>query len=207
MPHQIAITLSAQLRTDSDSPLRVVSGPFHGGSNSDDQLRWAGLPSVHFARLLRLDESIDLQGNVIPASLIYMADVDVPVRRHLRDLVAQSRAGVDEVFGQCVGYPAEPTDDARLVWLAAHQIRAAAYYVRREVKDIENEAELVTYLAAPDRRWALMPTERLADVDVAFRRRTGRHLFVPDAENARVSLVANQASISACSTGSNSPRA
>ncbi|MDB4975261.1 MAG: Polymyxin resistance protein ArnT, undecaprenyl phosphate-alpha-L-Ara4N transferase [Myxococcaceae bacterium] len=78
--------------------------------------------------------------------------------------------------------------------LAQHQVhgRAAAYYVHRDVKDIENEAELVTYLAAPDRRWALLPSERLPDVDVAFRRRTGKHLFVPNAENARVSLVANQ---------------
>jgi 4-amino-4-deoxy-L-arabinose transferase-like glycosyltransferase len=77
--------------------------------------------------------------------------------------------------------------------LAQHQVhgRAAAYYVRREVKDLDNEAELVTYLSAPERRWALLPSERLADVDVAFRKRTGRHLFVPNAENARVSLVAN----------------
>jgi len=77
--------------------------------------------------------------------------------------------------------------------LAQHQVqgRAAAYYVRREVEDIANEAELVTYLDSPGRRWALMPSERLPDVDVAFRRKTGRHLFVPNAENARVSLVAN----------------
>src|SRR3954468_22315741 len=104
MAHQIAITLSAQLRTDGDSTIFPAVPLFHGDSNSYGQLRWAGLPSVHFARLLRLEQSTDLDGNVIPASLIYMADVDVPVRRHLRDLVAQSRGGVDAVFGQCVGY-------------------------------------------------------------------------------------------------------
>jgi hypothetical protein len=78
--------------------------------------------------------------------------------------------------------------------LAQHQVqgRAAAYYVRREVKDIANEADLVNYLAEPGRHWALLPSERLPDVDVAFRKKTGRHLFVPNAENARVSLVANE---------------
>jgi len=78
--------------------------------------------------------------------------------------------------------------------LAQHQVqgRAAAYYVRREVKEIANEAELVNYLAEPGRRWALLPSERLPDVDVAFRKKTGRHLFVPNAENARVSLIANE---------------
>lgn len=78
--------------------------------------------------------------------------------------------------------------------LAQFQVhgRAAAYYVQRDVRDIATESELVEYLAEPGRRWALMPSERFADVDVAFRRRTGRHLFVPSAENARVSLVASQ---------------
>jgi Dolichyl-phosphate-mannose-protein mannosyltransferase len=78
--------------------------------------------------------------------------------------------------------------------LAQHQVhgRAAAYYVNREVKDIDAEPELVTFLAQPGRHWALLPSERLADVDVAFRRRTGRHLFLPTAENARVSLVASE---------------
>lgn len=77
--------------------------------------------------------------------------------------------------------------------LAQHQVpgRAAAYYVERDVRDIATESELVNYLAEEGRRWALLPSDKFADVDVAFRRRTGRHLFVPQAENARVTLVAS----------------
>ena len=78
--------------------------------------------------------------------------------------------------------------------LAQHQVpgRAAAYYVNREVRDIASQTDLVAFLAEPGRRWALLPSERLADVDVAFRRRTGRHLFVPSGENSRVSLVGSE---------------
>jgi hypothetical protein len=78
--------------------------------------------------------------------------------------------------------------------LAQFQVpgRAAAYYVQRDVRDLTTEADLVNYLAEPGRRWALLPTERLADVDVAFRRRTNRHLYLPSVENARVSLVASE---------------
>ncbi|HEX5657519.1 MAG TPA: hypothetical protein VFX59_10010, partial [Polyangiales bacterium] len=78
--------------------------------------------------------------------------------------------------------------------LAQHQVhgRAAAYYVNREVKDLDAEFQLVNFLAEPGRHWALLPSERLADIDVAFRRKTGRHLFMPSAENARVSLVASE---------------
>lgn len=91
---------------------------------------------------------------------------------------------VFDLFGQLAG-PSEP--------LAQYQVhgRAAAYYVHQEVRDISIESELVSYLAAPDRRWALLPVERLPDVDVAFRRRTGRHLFLPSPLSARVALVSN----------------
>ncbi|MET0339720.1 MAG: glycosyltransferase family 39 protein [Polyangiales bacterium] len=92
---------------------------------------------------------------------------------------------VFDTFAQVAG-PNEP--------LAQHQVpgRAAAYYVNREVRDIATQPELVNFLAEPGRRWALLPSERFADLDVAFRRRTGKHLYVPSAENARVSLVASQ---------------
>jgi 4-amino-4-deoxy-L-arabinose transferase-like glycosyltransferase len=93
-----------------------------------------------------------------------------------------------EVFDQFakLAKPNEP--------LAQHQVhgRAAAYYVARDVQDIANEADLVNFLAQPGRRWALLPSERFADIDVAFRRRMNRHLFVPGVENARVSLVASE---------------
>src|SRR6195952_2676116 len=87
-----------------------------------------------------------------------MADVDVSIRRHLRDLVAQSRGAVDELFGQCVGYPVQPTDETRLAWLRDHQIRPAAYYVHRvgrTARQIYDEANLRSDL------------ERAADADQA----------------------------------------
>ncbi len=52
---------------------------------------------------------------------------------------------VDEVFGQCVGYPVQPTDETRLAWLTAHHIRPAAYYVHRvgrTARQIYDEANL-----------------------------------------------------------------
>ncbi len=70
--------------------------------------------------------------------------------------------------------------------------RAAAYYARGEVRDIESQAELVEFLAADQRRWAAFPTDELAQIDRAFRQRTGRHLFVADARSARVVLATNQ---------------
>jgi hypothetical protein len=78
--------------------------------------------------------------------------------------------------------------------LAQHQVEsgAATYYVKGDVRELKARSQLLEYLGEPGRRWAAIPSDQLADIDKAFRRKTGRHLFVPSAENARVSLVASQ---------------
>lgn len=78
--------------------------------------------------------------------------------------------------------------------LAQHRVegRAAAYYAKGDVRDIAGQPELIDFLAGAGRRWVALPSEQLAEVDVAFRRRTGRHLFVPNLDNAKIVLAASQ---------------
>jgi hypothetical protein len=77
---------------------------------------------------------------------------------------------------------------------AQHRVegRAASYYVKGRVEDIAGRTELLDFLAGPGRRWASFPSDQLADIDLAFRKRTGRHLFVAGAESARITLVASE---------------
>jgi hypothetical protein len=72
--------------------------------------------------------------------------------------------------------------------------RAAAYYARGEVRDLQTQAQLVDYLAheGPERRWAAFPADELPAINRAFRQRTQRHLFVADARSARVILAASR---------------
>lgn len=70
--------------------------------------------------------------------------------------------------------------------------RAAAYYAEGQVREIENQSELLTFLGETDRRWAAFPADELASIDRAYRRQQGRHLFVADARSARVVLATNQ---------------
>lgn len=95
-----------------------------------------------------------------------------------------SPRGVFDAYNK-LGQPNEP--------LAQHRVegRAAAYYARGDVKEIAARAELLDFLAAGGRRWAAFPSEDLADVDVAFRKRTQRHLFVASEPTARVTLAAS----------------
>ncbi len=77
--------------------------------------------------------------------------------------------------------------------LAQHRVegRAAAYYARADVKEIAGRSELVSFLTGPGRRWAVFPSEDLPDIDVDFRKRTQRHLFVASDTTGRVTLAAS----------------
>ena len=94
---------------------------------------------MHFARFFLLEETTDLEGKAMPASLVYLADFDVSRDEHLAELAAAP--GLDEVFGHCDGY----SPDDRLGFLRAHVIKEQARYVntpRRGVEQIRREAKL-----------------------------------------------------------------
>jgi hypothetical protein len=75
-----------------------------------------------------------------------MSDVDLPVDAHLADLAEHAGAGLDKVFGHCVGYPVAAADRAaRIAWLRTHLVPSDAVYVHtvgRGVAQIRDEARL-----------------------------------------------------------------
>jgi hypothetical protein len=79
--------------------------------------------------------------------------------------------------------------------LAQHKVegRAAAYYADGQVRDFTAQGELIDFLLGDSRKWAAFPSDQLADIDMAFRRRAGRHLFVPSLDNGKIILAASQA--------------
>ncbi|MAQ16980.1 MAG: hypothetical protein CMN30_19580 [Sandaracinus sp.] len=71
--------------------------------------------------------------------------------------------------------------------------RAAAYYAEGEVQELATQGELLEFLGADARRWAVVPTDELPALNRAYRAQESRHLFVADARSARMLLVTNQA--------------
>lgn len=104
------------------------------------------LRGLHFARLYLLEETESLEGRPIPASLIFMSEVDAPLHRHLAELAGIAAAGIDQAFGHCVGYPGPASRRrARIAWLRRHRVRASAFYVNtvgRGLEQIRQEARL-----------------------------------------------------------------
>lgn len=69
---------------------------------------------------------------------------------------------------------------------------SAAYYAPNSIIALSRMAELVDHLAAKERHWAVLPADKLAELDRAYRARTGSHVFVVDARSPKVILAASQ---------------
>ena len=146
MSHQVAVTIVADVRPGEADSLKRLLATMGAGVANGSVVDLSALRGVHFARFVLLDETHDLRGDPLPASLVYMSDVDIAADRHLSDLVDTVGSGLDLLFGHCDGYPAAPTArDARLSYLRSHLVKEQARYFNttgRNVRRVRQEAEL-----------------------------------------------------------------
>jgi hypothetical protein len=146
VPYQIGVTIRAEVAPDQLPPLREWLADRGRKGLAEPPFDFAHLRGVHFARFYVLDEVMDLQGRPIPASLVFMSEVDAPLRRHLAELIDIAGGGVDQAFGHCVGYPGPGARRrSRIAWLRRHLVPASAYYantVGRGLDQIRQEAKL-----------------------------------------------------------------
>jgi hypothetical protein len=141
---QQAVTVLAEVRPGHVEALRSELEAIDKDDRRRDLLPFEDLP-VHFARFVVIDESIDPEGGTIPAQLIFMSDIDGPLRTYLSSIVDTAGEGLDEIYRHCVGYPAAPTVRDRKQYLKRHVVRAAAAYINtvgRSVEQVRHDAEL-----------------------------------------------------------------
>jgi hypothetical protein len=143
---QLSVTIVAPVRPRRIAQLRRLLEAMGEDPAGNATLPFGSLRGVHFARLVLLERACDLDGNAIPAQLLYMCDVDEPLADHLDELLDLA-AGLDRVFGACEGYPTRTTATrgTRACWLADHLTETQAYYVNTvglTVAQILRDAEL-----------------------------------------------------------------
>ena len=149
MPHQVALTIRAPIKPGRAGALKrlltEMADPAGGRA-----IPFERLETTHFARLFVLDEvgggPGGDAGSPIPASLVYMSDVDAPAWRHLVALVRVGGARLDDVFAHCEGWPSGSASSwARIAWLRARRIRSDVVYVNtvgRSVAQVHGERRL-----------------------------------------------------------------
>jgi hypothetical protein len=148
MPHQVALTIRARIRPgQADAVERLLATMADPASGRG--IPFERLGTTHFARLFVLQEVEEARdgkaGPVIPASLVYMSDVDAPVWRHLLCLVRTGGERLDAVLSHCEGWPSRATTWQRVAWLRARTVRADTVYVNtvgRSVAQVHGERRL-----------------------------------------------------------------
>jgi hypothetical protein len=68
-------------------------------------------------------------------------------------------------------------------------VEAARYYTDADLIEIDDSDALLEFLRAPERRWALIPSEQLVALDAKHRDALGRHLYVADARSTNLVLI------------------
>jgi hypothetical protein len=139
MTHQIAVTVRAPLEAGRGPELAALLDTL-GKDVEHDGGPFAALPGLHFARVFVLPGDVDLD---VPDTLVYLAEVDAPLRSHLDDVLDQDR--LTALFAQCVDYPDRRSHGARLRWAQRHRVEPAAWYVHRvgrSAQQVRDEARL-----------------------------------------------------------------
>ncbi|MFF4739425.1 hypothetical protein ACFY2W_26605 [Streptomyces sp. NPDC001262] len=146
MPYQTAVTVRAALPPDRVAEVRELLDGAGRKGTAGELFPFAGMPGVHFARVVLVPEGPGGAAADMPPSVVYMGEVDGPAEAHLTELARKARDGLDRVFGNCAGYPAAGSPEtARIDWLRSHCLSCAAYYVNtvgRGRRQIEQEALL-----------------------------------------------------------------
>ena len=144
MPHQIAFTVRAPVLPGKVPELKGILDAVGSEDQRRDLLPFERLP-VHFARLFVLDDAEDLDGAEIPASLVFLSDIDAPLADYVTQLCAVAAAGLDRIFALCAGWPSRPTPESRAAYLTSHALKSASVYVNtvgRSLEQVRQEAKL-----------------------------------------------------------------
>jgi hypothetical protein len=165
---QVPVTIVATVRPEALQPLHELLGTMSSDPAGNEVLPFGRFGSVHFARFVALEPTVDLDGRPIAPSLVFASDVDGSAEAYLRELVDVASPGLDRLYAHCEGYPAERarTREARLAYLRAHRVDAQAAYVNtrgRTVEQIRQEAILreaiEEFLDGSRRDWSGLPPQ------------------------------------------------
>ncbi|MGK2965007.1 MAG: hypothetical protein ACSLFM_05315 [Tepidiformaceae bacterium] len=161
--HQATITITAAVQADRVESLRVMLEEIGRDAGGNATLPFGQIDGLHFARLVLLDASADLKGEMLAPRLLFLLDCDAPANRRLADIVRTAKDGIDRVFEHCEDYPAAGSRSgrARFDYLRAHICATDVSYVNtvgRPHSQIREEASLRAaieeFLDEPEHDWS-----------------------------------------------------
>ena len=139
-----ALSIIADIKPGMKQTLAEVLDKIEAGKNDlESIIPFRKMTSIHFARLLILNERADTSGNPIPAALAFTTNFDLPLDKHLQQLVEFGGPGLWHIFSLCTNFPYINYNPIKLQqYLQQHNKKAETFYVgvgNRSVLQISNE--------------------------------------------------------------------
>lgn len=141
------LNVIARIRPEMLDPLRATLASIARDVRRNGLVPFGSLRTVHFGRFVILEPGADVEGNRIPATLVFTTTFDEPRDAHLKELVDVAPAGLERVFSHCEGYPSTlgPVRNRVLEFITPRMVRSAALFIGthgRTLQQIHQEAEL-----------------------------------------------------------------
>lgn len=145
--YQGALTVVTPVRRGRAARLEALLDRIGGDLENNGLIRFYDLERVHFMRWLLVPETHDLRGEPIGPSLVLSTNFDLPLDRHLDELVRVGRPALDAIYEHCVGYPSEPGRNSRRIqrYLRVHTRSFEALHIgspHRSVQQVLDENRL-----------------------------------------------------------------
>src|SRR4051812_30977196 len=104
MTHQVALTIITKIKPGEMDDIRRLLKDMSRNVAQNDIIPFGKFSTIHFARLMVLEEAKDLRGAVIPPGLVFLGECDAPLERFLHELVDLAGEGLDKIYCHCEGY-------------------------------------------------------------------------------------------------------
>src|SRR5258708_37163107 len=105
MTHQVAMTILTRIKPGETEDIKQLLKAMGNNAAQNDLIPFGKFSTVHFARFVMLDESIDLHGTVISPRLVFMAECDAPLLRLFNELADMAGEGLEKIYSHDECYP------------------------------------------------------------------------------------------------------
>src|SRR5712692_2194589 len=97
MTHQVALTIITKIQPGETEAIKQLLKTMNNNVAQNDIIPFGKFSTIHFARLMVLDGSIDLNGSMISPQLVFIGECDAPLDHLLNELVDIAGEGLDKI--------------------------------------------------------------------------------------------------------------
>jgi hypothetical protein len=105
MTVQDGLTLLFDTREDKMQDLIQLLNKLSENIEENDVIPYSKMRKIHFSRWVIMDATTDVDGNAIPAHLLFESDYDGNETDHINEMLDYGLKGFIQVFRSCKGFP------------------------------------------------------------------------------------------------------